>query len=49
VRAARQVAKPEGKTHRHRFSLALLPGKNTLEVHAATGDGSQESKPVAWE
>jgi WD40 repeat protein len=36
----------QDKVYRRRFHIALVQGDNRLEVHAACGDGSQESEPA---
>jgi hypothetical protein len=39
------LVKTEDKTRHFRFTVALLPGSNRLEVRSANADGSRESEP----
>jgi WD40 repeat protein len=42
-----QLVNKDAETSRYRFTVAVVPGENRLEVHAATADGSVESEPAA--
>ena len=44
--AASGSAERDGKVTRRRYSVALVEGDNTLEVKAASADGSWESEPA---